>query len=628
MQDGHESLGFEFNVEAVRARSSTGLAFALEMAEQRARAAEQALREARQAQQEAEAARALLRSELAASEAAKRTLWAERQALANENELLMKRIGNLVQQLAKATSRDLQLELGLEISRLQRQVDARNRSLYGSKSERRPRADADKPEDGKRRRRRKRTGAKRTVQPKLPIREVHHTLSEAESQGSCRECNGDLVEMEGQTEDAEEVGVQRIRYELRLHRCHKYRCTRCGWITTAPGPTKLVPGGRYGIDFAAQVAVDKYEDALPLNRQVKRMKRAGLEVTSQALWDQLEVLYLLLVPTLLVLHERILQAAVCFADETPWRMMPKEGGSKRWWLWTLSDGIGVYFQLVSSRGTAAARSLLHDFAGILMSDDYVVYSSLEKARTRSGGVQQVIDKDGKIVDLWTPDYVLATCWMHARRYLHRAERYHPEAGPALDLIADLYQVEDDCKAEVEARRKAAGDAVTDDHATEWLIEARRRRRDAESRPLIAQLDQWRQSVVRLDGTALAEALDHLDRLWSRLLLFLDDPRIPLDNGHAERQIRGPVVGRKNYAGNRSEVGARVAALFFSLIGTARNLGLDPYAYLVAAATHARHNPGAAFTPWDYADALANTAATETEPTHAPAADPREDAARG
>lgn len=119
------------------------------------------------------------------------------------------------------------------------------------------------------------------------------------------------------------------------------------------GPRKLVDGGRYSIGFAAQVAVDKYQDALPLARQVQRMKRTGLLVTRQTLWDQLHLLYLLLLPTLLAIHERVLRAALLHADESPWRLMPKEGGSKRWWLWSVSDGVGVFYLLVSTRGAAA-----------------------------------------------------------------------------------------------------------------------------------------------------------------------------------------------------------------------------------------------------------------------------------
>ena len=62
MHEGRGTLGFEFNVDAVMARSSADLAFALELSERRAAAAEQALVEARLAHQEAEAARALLQA--------------------------------------------------------------------------------------------------------------------------------------------------------------------------------------------------------------------------------------------------------------------------------------------------------------------------------------------------------------------------------------------------------------------------------------------------------------------------------------------------------------------------------------------------------------------------------------
>ena len=93
---------------------------------------------------------------------------------------------------------------------------------------------------------------------------------------------------------------------------------------------------------------------------------------------------------------------------------------------------------------------------------------------------------------------------------------------------------------------------------------------------------------------------------------MSDPRIPLDNGLSEREIRGPVVGRKNYQGNRSEKGARVAALFFSLIHSARNLGLDVCAYLKAALLGALRESGSVLTPWDYADQLAATTATDAD----------------
>ncbi len=64
---------------------------------------------------------------------------------------------------------------------------------------------------------------------------------------------------------------------------------------------------------------------------------------------------------------------------------------------------------------------------------------------------------------------------------------------------------------------------------------------------------------------------------------VEDARIPLDNNATERGIRGPVVGRKNHFGSKSKRGTEVAALFYSLIETAKLVGVDPAAYLREAA---------------------------------------------
>ncbi len=64
---------------------------------------------------------------------------------------------------------------------------------------------------------------------------------------------------------------------------------------------------------------------------------------------------------------------------------------------------------------------------------------------------------------------------------------------------------------------------------------------------------------------------------------MQDPRIPLSNNHTERAVRGPVVGRKNFGGCKSERGMEVTALFYSLVGSAKLVGVDPRAYLKAMA---------------------------------------------
>jgi hypothetical protein len=58
-------------------------------------------------------------------------------------------------------------------------------------------------------------------------------------------------------------------------------------------------------------------------------------------------------------------------------------------------------------------------------------------------------------------------------------------------------------------------------------------------------------------------------------------------------LRGVAVGRKNHYGSRSERGTRVAALFYSLIESAKLCGVEPRAYLREATLRAVRNPGTA-----------------------------------
>jgi transposase len=114
------------------------------------------------------------------------------------------------------------------------------------------------------------TGHGPKAQPALPRREQIFELPETER--TCTVCEGQLQEM-GVTEDGEEITVLSRRYEIVLNRRKKYRCRCNANVVTAPGPAKLIPGGRYSAAFAVEVAVAKYADHMPLERQAAAMAR-------------------------------------------------------------------------------------------------------------------------------------------------------------------------------------------------------------------------------------------------------------------------------------------------------------------------------------------------------------------
>jgi transposase len=58
--------------------------------------------------------------------------------------------------------------------------------------------------------------------------------------------------------------------------------------------------------------------------------------------------------------------------------------------------------------------------------------------------------------------------------------------------------------------------------------------------------------------------------------------VPIDNNGTERWLRGVVVGRKNHYNARSPRRTVVAAIFYSLVESAKLAGVGPNTYLRAA----------------------------------------------
>lgn len=58
-----------------------------------------------------------------------------------------------------------------------------------------------------------------------------------------------------------------------------------------------------------------------------------------------------------------------------------------------------------------------------------------------------------------------------------------------------------------------------------------------------------------------------------------DGRIEAHNNAAERALRAVAIGRKNYLHLGSDTGGASAAVFYTLIGTAKLNAIEPQAYL-------------------------------------------------
>lgn len=448
-----------------------------------------------------------------------------------ENRKLIQQVLDLKRRVRELEGKEPQ-QLELDVAELERQLQIRNRLLFGDKSEKRsskrptPDRDHDQPGHGPR------------EQPALPLLETTHLLDDADR--VCTSCGGRLDLWESQSEDSEQVeSVQRCFIRV-LHKRQKYRCACGGCIETALGPKKLIPGGRYAPSVALHVAVDKYCDHLPLERQAGIMTRQGLTIDSQTLWDQIDALAKHLQPAYERLRSYILAQPVLGADETTWRLMGHQGkASKRWYAWALCAPNAVIYRLDESRSAEAARALLGDFDGTLVCDGYTAYHALQKQGGR---------------------FRIAHCWAHVRRKYIEAES--SAAAPCkeiLDLIGELYAVEREMK----------------ERPPDELLAARQ----ARSKDVMRRIQLWARQTSSLPQSALGKAIGYMSSLWPGLQSYIDDPHVTPDNNHVERALRSVVLGRKNHYGSRSVRGTEVAALFYSLLESARLADVEPERYL-------------------------------------------------
>ena len=291
-----------------------------------------------------------------------------------------------------------------------------------------------------------------------------------------------------------------------------------------------------------------------------------LALEGQTLWDQIEALATVLAPTYDALRRYVLTAPVVGADETWWRLL---GGpeSKRWWAWSVTRDDAVTYTILESRSQDAARRVLDGYHGIVLADGYGAYAALARAG---------------------PGFTLAHCWAHVRRKFVEAEPHYPApCAEILERIGQLYAVERACPG---------ADLAASEETRAATLALRARLRREQSTPIVEAIRAWASQQRALPESSLGKAIAYMLGLWPGLTHCLDDARIPLDNNATERGLRGMVVGRKNHYGSRSKRGTEVAALFYSLIESAKLCGVEPKAYLLQATRAALENPGTVTLP--------------------------------
>jgi transposase len=449
--------------------------------------------------------------------------------------------------------------LRAENAELRGKLDAALKHRFGRRSERQPRPRRDdKPAP------RRDPHGRAALPEHLERREVVHDLTEAEKLCPCcgrpRTCIGEQA--------AEQLDLEPARFFVLRTVKKSYACRHCDAAAVpaeqrlrTAGPPQVGPiaKGLCGTGLLAHVITAKFADHTPLHRLAGQLSRSGVTVARATMGDWLAQAAELLAPLYLLMHRRLLLSRVIHGDDTTVKLRV-EGAecTTKAHLWV---GVGdadfpyVVFDFTADYTAAGPERFLDGYRGYLQADALAQY-------------------EGLYGDELVPH---VCCWAHARRkFVAAADANDERAEAALVLMRRLYAIErelpplllpsDDPAANEERRRREDQRRVL-------------RRRQAE--PVLGELRGWldEQRPSALPKSPLGQAVGYALNNWEALGRYLEQGYLAIDNNLSERTLRAIALGRNAWGVLGSETGGRTAAVLYSVVGTCKHLGIDPFAYL-------------------------------------------------
>jgi len=301
---------------------------------------------------------------------------------------------------------------------------------------------------------------------------------------------------------------------------HIYRCKDCGELIYQPLPDELKrkhfgPGTLSVVGMLTGFLNTSKRKALAILNEVFSvpMSLGGLSNCEAKLTDVLEQ------P-----HNEVGEHVRCrdigHADETGW----PRGNKQKGWLWTLCCTTAAFFMIHAKRGQKAARELLGEFAGILVSDRWGGYNFFS-------GIRQI-------------------CWAHLKRDFKAVSEAKGDIGK---MGYELYGL---AKKILKMRKRVR------DGTLQWRTFQNR------MPPLIARIEKLLEQAAKSKCTLSGKCrriLKHRKHLWT----FVYDKNVEPTNNLAERIVRQAVLWRKSSFGTQSERGARYVERILTVCATCR-----------------------------------------------------------
>ena len=392
----------------------------------------------------------------------------------------------------------------------------------------------------------------------VTVEVVEHGIPEAER--VCDAC-GTVMEQIGK-EVQRTLVLRPATATIREDVYYTYACRKCSIEATETPILKterippVISGSYASPEAIAHIMVQKFVMASPLYRQEQELNRSGIQLSRQTMSNWvLTAGERWLLPVYHALHKELLTNEILHADETTLMVLrePERRARQRSYVWlyrTSGNALRpvVLYDYQPSRAGVCASRFLEGFSGYLHTDGYEAYHCSLPETVCSVG-----------------------CWAHMRRKFTDTLRSLPKelrsrspAQTGLDFCNRLFALE------AEFLRQALS------------AEQRYAQRKQRSEPIAGKFFRWAQNEYEknpvpksLYGAALGYAL----RQQSWLMHVFCDGRLELSNNRAERSVRPFAIGRKNWLFSNTPLGAKISAVIYSLVETAKINGLNPASYL-------------------------------------------------
>lgn len=441
-------------------------------------------------------------------------------------------------------------EMQIRIDHLLAELKLSKSQKYGKKSEKAPRGTFNEAEQHQPKAEPKHhKKGKQVLAQHFEREEVKHQLTELD----CPCCGGEMHH--SGSEDSEQIKIIPAKISVIKHKQFKYACRLCehnelsSKIITAPKPIQPIPGSIASPEALAAVVTAKYCDALPLYRQVGIFERGGLTLSRGTLANWCIKAGVIIKPLVKAMQRHLLSEHSLCADETRVQVLDEgENPSSNSQMWVyrsneVSEQPVVIYDYQAGRSRSCAEEFLSGYQGYLQCDGYSVYDGID-------GV--------------TP----AGCWAHARRKYDEALKAESKnkgrAHKAISFISRLYKLESHAKNK---------------HLSP---QERYQLRQEKALPILTQFKAWLDDASDkvLVGSYIGKAIKYNLNQWHKLVRYVEDGHLGIDNNITERDIRPFTTGRKNWMFSKSVNGAQASATLYSIVMTCRANDINPYYYFL------------------------------------------------